>query len=95
MQHRTTDPANGGPRETTDSRSRGNPWRVNLVKVRSGVAAGNTKRGLGNVRTEWWALFMTREQFHACCADDPLRFTDPLLFAQMTTEFDHVFDRPS
>jgi hypothetical protein len=74
---------------------RGDPWQVSLVRVRSGVAAGNTKRGSGNVRTEWWAIFMTREQFEACCADDPLRFGDPLMFGQIRTEFDHVFDRRS
>lgn len=70
-------------------------WQVSLVKVDSGVAAGSARRGLGNDRAEWWAMFMTRKQFHGCCADDPLRFTDPHLFAQFKTEFDHVFNQPS
>lgn len=93
MSHRRTVPMALAP----DQRSmvRGDRRRVTLVRVQSGVAAGSTKRGERNVLAEWWALFETREQFHECCADDPVRFTDPLLFAQMKTEFDYVFDRHS
>ncbi|CAM5779358.1 hypothetical protein RFUL19S_00302 [Rhizobacter fulvus] len=40
-------------------------------------------------------MFMTKEQFDACCVDDPLRFTEPLLFAQFKTEFEHVFNESS
>jgi predicted transcriptional regulator len=68
---------------------------VKLVRVRSGVVAASSKCGDGNVRTQWWAYFESREQFLACCADDPLRFTDPVNFRQLQTEFDHVFDRSS
>jgi hypothetical protein len=74
-------------------RGRGHPWRVDLAKVGSGVAAGCSKRD-DNVYTEWWALFKSREQFLACSGDHPLRFADPLRFAQLQAEFDHVFDGP-
>ena len=80
-------------REQRSDPQRGDSRPVSFVRLRSGVAAGSTKRGSGNARTEWWSLFMTREQFHASCADDTLRFADPLLFAEMKAEFDHVFDR--
>jgi hypothetical protein len=95
MSHRGTVPFILPPNERARVRDRGDLWQVSLVKVDSGVAAGSARRGIGNGRAEWWAMFMTREQFHGCCADDPLRFTDPLLFAQFKTEFDHVFDQPS
>ena len=67
------------------------PIRTSLVRVEAGVVAGSAKRGTGNARSETWTMFMTAEQFDTCCADDPLRFTDPLLFAQLKTEFEHVF----
>lgn len=67
--------------------------RLTLVRVQSGVAAGSRTRGERNVVAEWWALFETREQFQECCADDPVRFTDPLRFAQLKTEFEHVFEQ--
>lgn len=95
MPHRRSAPFVLTPSERPQVRDRGDLWQVSLVKVDSGVAAGSAKRGLGNGRAEWWAMFMTREQFHGCCADDPLRFTDPLLFAQFKTEFDHVFNQPN
>jgi hypothetical protein len=66
-------------------------WTLTLTKVPSGVAAGKAVRSRGNIFIEWWALFPSQEQFHACSAGDPLRFTDPLLFARITKEFDHVF----
>jgi hypothetical protein len=86
-----TDPlAQGRP----DGTNRRTAWRIELVRVPSGVAAGSSLRLRGNARTESWTLFSTREEFHACSTSDPLRFSDPLLFAQLTREFDHVFDRP-
>lgn len=66
--------------------------RVTLVKVPSGVAAGAELKGPGNSHMESWALFISRDQFDAYCADDPLRFSDPLQFARIQTEIDHVFD---
>ena len=70
-------------------------WRIQLVNVPSGVAAGRTAHSHGNTHTESWALFVTREQFDACVETDPLRFADPLLFEQIKREFNHVFDQPN
>lgn len=91
--NRTADAMIPPPCERADVRG-GNPWRISLVQVPSGVAAGRTRRVHGNALTESWALFMTREQLDACLTTDPLRHADPLLFAQIKREFDHVFDRP-
>lgn len=93
MSHRTTGSVIPPPHPRTNVRGRDEFWRVSLVKVTSGVAAGRTRRGRGNATTEWWALFMSREQIDACSTADPLRFSDPLLFAQIKKELDHVFDR--
>lgn len=82
------------PHERANVQSRNDPWRVSLVKVPSGVAAGRTRRIQGNVHTESWALFTNQAQFDAFLATDPLRHADPLLFAQLKREFDHVFHRP-
>jgi hypothetical protein len=93
---RTTDAMIPPPRERADVRGgKKGPWRLSLVQVPSGVAAGRTRRVQGNAHTESWALFMTREQLDACLTTDPLRHADPLLFAQIKREFDHVFDSPS
>ena len=71
---------------------RANPWRLRFVRLRSGVAAGSMRHGQRKVGAESWALFMTHEQFHSCWEDDPLRFADPALFAEVTTAFDRAFD---
>jgi hypothetical protein len=36
---------------------------------------------------------MTRSQFEAFCEDDPLRFSEPALFAKLQREFAQVFDQ--
>ena len=95
MMNRIADAMIPPPCERADVRGGNDPWRVSLVKVPSGVAAGRTRRVQGNAQTEWWALFVTREQFDACLTTDPLRHADPLLFAQIKREFDHVFDPPN
>ena len=82
------------PHERANVQSRSDSWRVSLVKVPSGVAAGRTCRIQGNVHTESWALFTNRAQFDAFLTTDPLRHADPLRFSQLKWEFDHVFDRP-
>lgn len=92
--NRTADAFIPPPSERADVRG-GNPWRISLVKVPSGVAAGRTQQVHGNAHTESWALFMTREQLNACLTTDPLRHADPLHFAQIKREFDHVFDSPN
>lgn len=94
MMNRTADAAVIPPlseRATTQVRSA--PWRVNLVKVPSGVAAGRTRHVQGNAQMESWALFMNRAQFDDFMATDSLRHVDPLRFAQLKREFDHAFDR--
>ena len=93
MPQPTDDPVIRTPNDGPAGRGRGDVWRARLVRVPSGVAAGRTKRGRGNALTEWWTLFSSRDHFDVCSAADPLRFADPLLFAQITKEFDHVFDR--
>lgn len=70
-------------------------WQLSLVRVDAGVAAGHARRGQAHEREEWWTLFASADEFDACCMDDPLRFSDPLLFAQLKTEFEHVLNRPS
>jgi hypothetical protein len=95
MSYRATARNGSVSHQRTAARDLDDPWRTSLVRVGAGVAAGSAKRGNGNARSESWTMFMTREQFDACCAEDPLRFTDPLLFAQFKTEFEHVFNEPS
>lgn len=70
------------------------PSRLHLVAVPSGMATGRRRRVRGNVLAEWWTIFVTREQVEVCLTADPLRFEDPVLFAQIRREFDRVFDRP-
>lgn len=85
-----------GPRSTArDTKPPGGTagLEVHLLSIPSGVAAGRTRAGRGNSRTEWWTLFGTREQFDACLDTDPLRFAAPLLHAQLKREFDHVIQR--
>lgn len=93
MLNRTADAINSASRSCADDSAGGEGWQVSLTSVPSGVAAGRTRRVDGQVHSEWWALFGTREAFDACLATEPLRFTDPLRFAQIKREFDHVFDR--
>jgi hypothetical protein len=81
------------PQQPAHARERPERCQVRLVKVRSGVAAGRTRRSGQTVRSEWWTVFQTREQFAACAADDPLRFADPLLFGQFKSEAEDVFQR--
>lgn len=94
MMHRT--PISQRPLPGTRALSRGGSacWRIRLVRVPSGVAAGRNQRVKGNAHDECWTLYSTREQFDACAMVDPLRFTDPLLFAQIKREFDDAIDRP-
>ena len=92
MPHRSTAVSLHSPQANDSAPDRPDGCQIILVKVRSGVAAGSTRRGGGIVLAEWWTLFETREQFDACAADDPLRFTDPLLYGQIKAEFDHVFN---
>jgi len=68
-------------------------WRVTFARVSSGVVAGRMQRHGRNGHTDRWALFQTREQFAACAARDPLRFSEPLMFVRMKKEFDHAYDQ--
>ena len=76
--------SNGG---CTDGR------KVTLVGVSSGVAAGRKLHVKGNAQIEWWTLFTTLDQFDQCLTSGQLRFGDPILFAQVRMEFEHVFNR--
>ncbi len=95
MSYRATARKGSVSRQRTAARDPGAPVRTSLVRVDAGVVAGSARRGNGNARSESWTMFMTKEQFDACFVDDPLRFTEPLLFAQFKTEFEHVFNEPS
>jgi hypothetical protein len=66
--------------------------RISLTRLGSGVAEGRTLAGRGSARSQWWALFNTGVMFDACAAHDPLRFSDPLAFVNLRTEFSHVVD---
>lgn len=66
--------------------------KVRLARLHSGVAAGVTRRSGSGASTESWTAFTSREQFDACWDEDPLKFDEPLRFAQLKTEFDHVLD---
>ena len=88
-----TDTTSSQPRKRFDIEDGSDICRVRLVNVSSGVAAGRTRRMQGNAYLEYWALFMSREQFNDCATADPLRFSDPLLFAQIKREFNDVFDQ--
>lgn len=66
--------------------------RISLARLASGVATGRTLCGRGNARTQWWTLFADREMFVACSAHDPLRFSNPMAFVHLQTEFSHVVD---
>ena len=68
-------------------------WNISLVQVPSGVAEGRRQSLKGNAYTESWTLFLSRERFEACAVSDPIRFSDPLRFAQLRREFDHVFNQ--
>lgn len=72
---------------------RGDRWQTQLVRVRSGVVAGSSQRCGPDLRAESWALFRTREQIDAYCAEDPRRFTDPLPHSQLQSAFVRVFER--
>jgi hypothetical protein len=91
---RPTDATNPPSQERPDGPAHRAAWRIKLVRVPSGVAAGSNLRLRGNATTECWTLFSSREEFHACSSSDPLRFSDPLLFDQLRREIDHAFDRP-
>jgi hypothetical protein len=82
------------PRARGGSQDRGAAWKVKLVKVHTGVAACSTKRSTGKSSKEWWMVFTSRDQFDRFCLEDPMRFTDPLQFAHLRTQFDHVFGLP-
>ena len=69
--------------------------RLRLVAMPSAVAASRTRRVHGNAHAQSWTLFATREQFDAFLATDPLRFEDPVRFAQLRKEFAHAFDSPN
>ncbi|MDP1533370.1 MAG: hypothetical protein Q8N44_04035 [Rubrivivax sp.] len=81
------------PHTRTEIRARDDHWRVCIASVGTGLVTGRMRSGSGNAHTDGWSLFRTREQFDACAARDPLRFSDPLMFLQVTKEFDHAFDR--
>lgn len=81
------------PQTRTEIRAHDDRWRVCIARVGAGLVTGRMRRGSGNVHTDGWSLFRTREQFDACAARDPLRFADPLMFLQVTKEFGHAFDR--
>lgn len=66
-----------------------------LVGVSSGVAAGRKLQVRHNARVEWWTMLTTLDQFDACLTAGPLRFQDPILFAQFRREFEHVFSLPN
>lgn len=68
-------------------------WRVTFSRVPCGVVAGRMQRFGATGHTDRWALFHSREQFATCATHDPLRFAEPLLFVQMTKEFDHAYDQ--
>lgn len=69
--------------------------QVELVGVSSGVAAGRKLRVKANARAEWWTMLTTLDQFDACISAGALRFEDPILFAQVRREFEHVFKSPN
>lgn len=92
MPRRTLTPLVPDPERCTQIVARDSRLRISLAKLGSGVAEGRTLGGRGNARTQWWALFPTREVFDACAAHDQLRFSNPIAFAQLKTEFSHVVD---
>lgn len=67
--------------------------RLTLIGVTSGVAAGRVMPRKGNAQVEWWTMFTTLDQFDTCLTSGLLRFGDPILFAQLRREFEHVLDR--
>lgn len=69
-------------------------WKISVVQVPSGVAEGRSRSLTGNATMELWTLFVSRERFEACALSDPMRFSDPLRFAQLRREFEHVFSQP-
>lgn len=70
------------------------PLGICLVNVPAGVAAGHVQPLGGNAQLEWWALFVSHEQYDSCAERDPLRFAEPVRFARINREFNHVFDQP-
>lgn len=72
---------------------RGERWQTQLVRVPSGVAAGNSERCGPHLRAESWALFRTRDQIEAYCTEDPRRFTDPLPYSHLQSAFVRVFEQ--
>ena len=83
------------PVDRTEVRDRSGLWQVSFARLRAGVVTGTLQRGVGNVCTQSWRLFTTRDQFRACAEHEQLRFVDPLMHTQVMAEFDHVFDRPA
>lgn len=92
MPRRTLSPLVPDPEPCTQIVARDGRIRISLSRLGSGVAAGRTLGGRGNARIQWWALFPTREAFDACAAHDPLRFSNPIAFMHLKTEFSHVAD---
>jgi hypothetical protein len=92
MQHRHKP----SPAELHDGHAsvRGERWQTQLVRVRSGVAAGSSEQCSPSLRAESWALFRSRDQIDACCAEDPRRFSDPLPHSQLQSAFVRVLERP-
>ena len=79
-------------REQGSNGERADARKVALVGVSSGIAAGRRLHVKGNAQVEWWTLFTSLDQFDTCLTTDPLRFGDPILFAQVRREFEHVFN---
>jgi hypothetical protein len=92
MPRRTLIPLVPDPERCTQIVARDGRLRIGLVRLGSGVAEGRTLAGRGNARTQWWTVFPTRQTFEACAAHDPLRFSNPIAFLQLQTEFSHVVD---
>ena len=84
------------PRKTggTSGGDESDDRRVILVGISSGLAAGRNQHLKGNAQIEWWSLFTTVDQLDTCLADDSLHFRDPVLFAQVKRELEHVIRKP-
>lgn len=64
---------------------------ISLVGISTGVAVGRRLQVKHNANVESWTLFTTLDQFDTCLTTGSLRFEDPVLFAQVKREFEHVF----
>lgn len=63
---------------------------IGFVGTSAGIAAGYQLQIKGNAQVEWWTMFTTLDQLDTCLTTGPLRFENPILFAQFRRDLEDV-----